>query len=114
MRSTARASPAHRHDKGRDLSLLQIDREQLDSDTVVLSVKGDLDAFTVAEFRQAAARPRDSSTLIIQLGSAFVDSAGLNALIQVARQAREDNGRTAVVCTKRANEFLKPRASIGS
>ena len=88
------------------MSLIQIDRDQLDADTLVLSVKGALDAFSVGGFRQATAPDRHSSKLIIELTSTFIDSAGLNALIGVARRVREEKGDAAVVCTNRVSEIL--------
>jgi anti-anti-sigma factor len=84
----------------------QIDKEQLDSHTMVLSVKGDLDAFSVPEFRQATAQQRESVRLIIELGSTFIDSAGLNALLGVVRRVREHRGDAAVVCTPRLSGVL--------
>jgi anti-anti-sigma factor len=89
------------------MSLIQIDHQQLDRDTVVLNVKGDLDAFSVGEFRQAAVQRNDSSRLIIDLDSTFIDSAGLHALVGTVTRTREDKGDAVVVCTKRVAEMLK-------
>ena len=88
------------------MTLIRIDREQLDTDTLVLSVQGDLDAFSVGEFRQATARDRHSSKLIIELGSTFIDTAGLHALVGAVRRVREEKGNAAVVCTNRVSEML--------
>jgi anti-anti-sigma factor len=88
------------------MSLIQIGREKLDADTLVLSVKGDLDAFSVAEFRQATAQDTHISKLIIELGSTFIDSAGLHALVGAVRRVREEKGDAAVVCTNRVSEML--------
>ena len=85
---------------------MQIDSQKLDRDTVVLNVKGDLDAFSVSAFRQAAARHRESPRLIIELRSGFIDSAGLNALVGTVRRIHEQNGGAAVVCTARVSELL--------
>jgi anti-anti-sigma factor len=89
------------------MSLIQIDHEQLDWDTLVLSVRGDLDAFSVGEFRQATAQHHDSSRLIIDLDSNFIDSAGLHALVAAVRRVREDKGDAIVVCTKHVSEMLR-------
>src|SRR5439155_18252498 len=62
-------------------------------------VKGYLDAFSVSEFRQAAAETRTVPKLIIDLGTTFLDSAGLNALVGAVRQVRDHQGEAAVVCT---------------
>jgi anti-sigma B factor antagonist len=62
---------------------------------------GELDAFTVSQFRQAlselASRPR---LLIDMSGVPFVDSAGLGALIGGIRRARELGGDVAVSCSR--------------
>ena len=77
--------------------LLRVEREQLDPATVVLHLCGDLDAFTVAEFRLAAARNRSVGRLIIDLGISFIDSAGLHALVTAVIQLRQHRGEAAVV-----------------
>jgi anti-sigma B factor antagonist len=62
-------------------------------------VKGYLDAFSVTEFRQAAAENNAVPKLIINLDTTFLDSAGLNALVGAVRQVRDHRGDAAVVCT---------------
>ncbi|MCU1452244.1 MAG: anti-sigma-factor antagonist [Acidimicrobiales bacterium] len=62
---------------------------------------GELDAYTVTQFREAlgelASRPR----LIIDLSAVpFMDSAGLGALIGGIRRAREQGGEVAVACSR--------------
>jgi anti-anti-sigma factor len=81
------------------MALLDIVRTHLDDNTVVLEVKGYLDAFSVTEFRQAAAENKTAPKLIINLGTTFVDSAGLNALVGAVRQVRDCRGEAAIVCT---------------
>jgi anti-sigma B factor antagonist len=81
------------------MAVLDIDRRDLDGRTVVLEVKGYLDAFSVTEFRQAAAENRTVPKLIIDLDTTFLDSAGLNALVGAVRQVRDHRGEAAVVCT---------------
>lgn len=62
---------------------------------------GELDAYTVAQFRESlgelAARPQ----VVIDLSSVpFMDSAGLGALIGGIRRAREQGGDVAVACSR--------------
>jgi anti-anti-sigma factor len=79
------------------MAVLNIDRRDLDDNTVVLEVKGHLDAFSVPEFRQAAADNKRAPNLIINLSTPFVDSAGLNALVGAVRQVRDHRGKAAIV-----------------
>ena len=80
------------------MAVLHIERTYLDENTVVVDIKGDLDAFSVTQFRQAAAENKTVPRLIINLGTSFLDSAGLNALVGAVRQVREHGGEAAVVC----------------
>jgi anti-sigma B factor antagonist len=80
------------------MAALDIDTRHLDDSTVVLDVKGDLDAFSVTQFRHAAAENNAVPRLIINLGATFLDSAGLNALVGAVRQVRDHRGDAAVVC----------------
>lgn len=62
---------------------------------------GELDAYTVGQFREAlvdlATRPR----LLIDLSEVpFMDSAGLGALIGGIRRAREAEGDVSVACSR--------------
>jgi anti-anti-sigma factor len=75
------------------MALLDIDGTDLDDRTVVLGVKGYLDAFSVTAFRQAAADYKLVPKLIIKLDTTFLDSAGLHALVG------DQGGEAAVVCT---------------
>ena len=81
------------------MAVLDIDRRHLDDNTVLLDIKGYLDAFSVTDFRHAAAENKTAPKLIINLGTTFLDSAGLNALVGAVRQVREHRGEAAVVCT---------------
>ena len=81
------------------MAVLEIDRKHLDDNTVILDVKGYLDAFSVTDFRHAAAENKTVPRLIINLRTAFLDSAGLNALVGAVRQVRNHQGEAAVVCT---------------
>ena len=58
---------------------------------------GELDAFTVGQFREALAEMGGTGRLVIDLsGVPFLDSAGLGALIGGVRRAREAGGDVAV------------------
>jgi anti-sigma B factor antagonist len=81
------------------MTVLDIDRKRLDENTVLLDLKGYLDAFSVTDFRHAAAENKTVPKLIINLDTTFLDSAGLNALVGAVRQVREHRGEAAVVCT---------------
>jgi len=62
---------------------------------------GELDAFTVSQFRQALAELAATPRLIIDMSSVpFVDSAGLGALIGGIRRARELGGDVSVCCNR--------------
>ena len=62
---------------------------------------GELDAFTVSQFRQALAELASAPRLLIDLaGVPFVDSAGLGALIGGIRRVRELGGDVAVACPR--------------
>lgn len=58
---------------------------------------GELDAFTVGQFREAMAELSTSPRLLVDLaGVPFLDSAGLGALIGGVRRTREAGGDVAV------------------
>ncbi len=62
---------------------------------------GELDAFTVSQFRQALADLASTSRLVIDMSAVpFLDSAGLGALIGGIRRARELGGDVAVACNR--------------
>ena len=62
---------------------------------------GELDAYTVGQFREALGELASSSRLLIDLSSVpFMDSAGLGALIGGIRRAREAGGDVAVSCSR--------------
>lgn len=80
--------------------MLEIESEQKDGYTVCRPV-GELDAYTVNQFREALAGFAGVERLIIDLSSVpFMDSAGLGALIGGIRRARESNGEVAVACSR--------------
>lgn len=62
---------------------------------------GELDAYTVSQFREALGGLASSTHLLIDLSSVpFMDSAGLGALIGGIRRAREAGGDVAVACSR--------------
>ena len=77
--------------------------ESTDGDEyVVCRPVGELDAYTVGQFREALGRagrhrPASSSTC---RDVPFMDSAGLGALIGGIRRAREAGGDVAVACSR--------------
>jgi anti-sigma B factor antagonist len=80
--------------------VLEIQVDLVNGCTVCRPV-GELDAFTVSQFRQALAELASSPRLLIDLaGVPFVDSAGLGALIGGIRRVRELGGDVAVACPR--------------
>jgi anti-sigma B factor antagonist len=62
---------------------------------------GELDAYTVSQFREALGDLASHRYLLIDLSSVpFMDSAGLGALIGGIRRAREAGGDVAVACSR--------------
>jgi len=80
--------------------VLEIVVEQTERYTLCRPV-GELDAYTVAQFRDALAGLASSPRLLIDLSSVpFMDSSGLGALIGGIRRARESDGDVAVACSR--------------
>ena len=78
---------------------IQIDRS--DGGHTICRPVGELDAFTVSQFRQSLADLVGNKRLVIDMSSVpFVDSAGLGALIGGIRRARELGGDVAVACNR--------------
>lgn len=81
--------------------MLSIQQDQTPEGYTICRPVGELDAFTVSQFRQALAEMASSHRLIIDMsGVPFVDSAGLGALIGGIRRARELGGDVAVACDR--------------
>lgn len=62
---------------------------------------GELDAYTVAQFRDSLSELSSDARLLIDLSNVpFMDSAGLGALIGGIRRTREAGGDVAVACSR--------------
>ena len=62
---------------------------------------GELDAYTVGDFRDALSGLATSNRLLIDLSEVpFMDSSGLGALIGGIRRAREADGDVTVACSR--------------
>lgn len=83
--------------------MLTIQQDETPEGFKVCRPVGELDAFTVSQFRQALAEMATSRRLVIDMsGVPFVDSAGLGALIGGIRRARELGGDVTVACNRPA------------
>lgn len=80
--------------------MLNIQLTEGDGYTVCRPV-GELDAYTVGQFREALGELASRPKLLIDMSEVpFVDSAGLGALIGGIRRAREVGGDVAVCCNR--------------
>lgn len=80
--------------------MLDIEVHQGDGHTICRPI-GELDAFTVAQFRQSLSELASTERLLIDMSRVpFVDSAGLGALIGGIRRTRELGGDVAVACNR--------------
>lgn len=80
--------------------MLEIEVQEADDYTLCRPV-GELDAYTVAQFREALGGLASTPRLLIDLSAVpFMDSAGLGALIGGIRRAREAGGDVAVACSR--------------
>ena len=82
--------------------MLKIELDHTEDGLTICRPVGELDAFTVSQFRQSLAELASSPRLLLIDLSAvgFVDSAGLGALIGGIRRARELGGDVAVACNR--------------
>ena len=81
--------------------MLVVDEGVTPEGYVICRPVGELESFTVSQFRQALADLASPGGLLIDLsGVPFVDSAGLGALIGGIRRIRELGGQVAVVCSR--------------
>jgi anti-sigma B factor antagonist len=80
--------------------VLQIHVEDANSYTICRPI-GELDAYTVGQFRETLAELAAVPRLLIDLSEVpFMDSAGLGALIGGIRRAREADGEVTVACSR--------------
>ena len=80
--------------------MLEIQIEEAEDHTVCRPV-GELDAYTVGQFRESLGDLASTGRLLIDLSEVpFMDSAGLGALIGGIRRAREAGGEVAVACSR--------------
>ncbi len=80
--------------------MLHIELEKREDYTICRPV-GELDAYTVGQFREALGELASEPKLLIDMAAVpFVDSAGLGALIGGIRRAREAGGDVAVCCNR--------------
>ncbi len=78
--------------------MLEIEVEKLDTHTV-LRPSGEVDAYTVAQFRERIGELALEPRLLIDLQEVpFMDSAGLGALIGGIRRIRDSEGEVVVAC----------------
>jgi anti-sigma B factor antagonist len=81
--------------------VLTVQQEQTEEGLTICRPVGDLESFTVSQFREALAELADGSSLVIDLSAVpFIDSAGLGALIGGIRRTRERGGLVAVACSR--------------
>ncbi len=80
--------------------MLEINIEKTDEYTLCRP-EGELDAYTVGQFREALTNLAEEPQLLIDLSDVpFMDSAGLGALIGGIRRARENEGDVVVACSR--------------
>ena len=70
-------------------------------DHTVCRPNGELDAYTVGQFREVLGDLAETKALLIDLSDVpFMDSAGLGALIGGIRRTRESGGEVSVACSR--------------
>ena len=80
--------------------MLEINVEPGEGEYHVCKLSGEVDAYTVGDFREALSGIDDVHWLVIDLSDVpFMDSAGLGALIGGIRRVREAEGDVAVIST---------------
>src|SRR4051812_18936946 len=78
-----------------------IEDRQIDDDTHVVAVTGEIDLFTAPAFKQRVSAPIDAgrTRLIVDLSAAtFIDSSSLGVLIGAHRRLKRRGGTMVVVC----------------
>ena len=87
-----------------DAPVLEINAIRSDDGSQIdLCPAGELDAYSVAQFREAFAELADEPRVVVNLsGVQFMDSAGLGALIGGIRRIRESEGRVVIFSDREA------------
>ena len=81
--------------------MLTIEEDNRGGGGTICRAVGELDAFTVGQFRDTLARLSTSRRLVIDLsGVPFVDSAGLGALVGGIRRVRDHGGDVVLACNR--------------
>jgi anti-sigma B factor antagonist len=78
---------------------------QLDGDTHIVAVTGEIDLFTAPEFKQRVSAPIDAGRthVIVDLTeTTFIDSSSLGVLIGAHRRLRRLEGSLVIVCSNDA------------
>src|SRR5919107_4464052 len=78
---------------------------QVNDDTHVVAVTGEIDLFTAPEFKQRVSAPIDEGRthVIVDLtATTFIDSSSLGVLIGAHRRLRRLNGTLVIVCSGEA------------
>jgi anti-sigma B factor antagonist len=78
---------------------------QVDDQTHLVAVTGEIDLFTAPEFKQRVAAPIDAgrSNIIVDLtATTFIDSSSLGVLIGAHRRLKLRGGSLVVVCDNEA------------
>ena len=79
----------------------EIQDRRIDGDTHVVAVSGEVDLFTAPEFKQRVMAPIAAGVqhVIVDLvGTTFIDSSSLGALIGAHRRLKSRGGRLVVAC----------------
>ena len=83
----------------------EIEDRKLGEDAYLVAVSGEIDLFTVPEFKQriAAAIENGITTVVVDLiETTFIDSSSLGVLISAHRRLHARGGSLRVVCTNEA------------
>jgi anti-sigma B factor antagonist len=78
---------------------------QVNADTHVVAVTGEIDLFTAPEFKQRVSAPIDAgrSNVVVDLrATTFIDSSSLGVLIGAHRRLKLRGGALVVVCDNEA------------
>src|SRR5687768_13101416 len=82
-----------------------ISDRQVDSDTHIVAVTGEIDLFTAPEFKQRVSAPIDAgrTRVVVDLTeTTFIDSSSLGVLIGAHRRLRRLEGSLVIVCSNDA------------